>query len=125
VRREYQLLVEGAEQGLARLNSNGLLLFCSKPLLELVGRERKELLGRNLLDLDLFAEGREELRQALGRLREGETAQPVLCALTGRGGLRQMELRLSPLRVEGEVTGILLQAQERVTAAPYLRMSNS
>ncbi|WP_305043451.1 hypothetical protein [Geoalkalibacter sp.] len=126
-RREYQLLVEGAEQGLARLNSNGLLLFCSKPLLSLLGRERRELLGRNLLDLDLLVEGREELQRALGRLRDGEAALPVLCTLAGSAsGAKRLELRLSPLRVDGEVTGILLQVQEQaVVAAAYLRMSNS
>lgn len=37
-RREYQLLVEGTDLGLARLNSSGQILFCSRPLLDQIGR---------------------------------------------------------------------------------------
>ncbi len=124
-RREYQLLVEGAGYGLARLNSNGLIMFCSKPLLQLLGCERKDIVGRNLLDLDLLPPAtRQQLQQAVGRLRQGEVPPPVSGELSGRDGCsRPIELRLSPLGVAGEMTGILLQLQEIPCARGHLRVS--
>ena len=127
VRREYQLLVEGAEYGTARLNSNGLILFCSKPLLALCGCERTDLVGRNLLDLDIFADdARKKLRKSLGDLRKGVATPPHSCMLARSGdGPLEVQVKLSALRVDGETTGYVLQVQQSVCAEPYLRASLS
>ncbi|MDO3378189.1 PAS domain-containing protein [Geoalkalibacter halelectricus] len=126
-RREYQLLVEGAEHGVARLNSTGHILFCSKPFLALIGRERKEVVGRSLLDLDLLAdEVRTDLQHSLGLLREGSAPGPTFCTLVVRGqGPLEVQINLSPLRVDGETTGYLLQLQPTAFVETHLRASLS
>lgn len=125
-RREYQFLVEGTDFGLARLNSNGLILFCSRPFLDITGRERKELLGRNLLDLDLFGCATGQLQRALASLRQGQTPEPLRCMIKNDAPYTStVTLRLSPLRVEGETTGFLLQIHPQQSAQTHLRASLS
>jgi PAS domain-containing protein len=125
-RREYQFLVEGADYGLARLNSNGLILFCSRPFLNITGRERKELLGRNLLDLELFDCNLGRLHQAMARLRQGQIPQPLPCRLKSDSlSATEVVLRFSTLQVEGDTTGFLVQLHRRQKAAPHLSASLS
>lgn len=125
-RREYQFLVEGADYGLARLNSNGLILFCSRPFLDITGRERKELLGRNLLDLDLFGCATGQLQRALASLRQGRIPEPLRCMIKrDLPYTTTVTLRLSPLRVEGETTGFLLQVHPQQSTQTHLRASLS
>jgi PAS domain S-box-containing protein len=107
-RREYQLLVEGSNIGLARLNSNGQIQFCSHALLDLVGCRREDLAGRNLLDLDIFpAADQEILRNALAEVREGVCARPVITTLLPGKTDHSVEVYFTPLHIEGTLTGII------------------
>jgi PAS domain-containing protein len=107
-RREYQLLVEGSNIGLARLNSNGQIQFCSHTLLDLVGRRRQDLTGRNLLDLDIFpAADQEILRNAMADVREGACARPVITTLHSGKTDHSVEVYFSPLHIEGTLTGMI------------------
>jgi len=107
-RREYQLLVEGSNIGLARLNSNGQIQFCSHALLDLVGCRREDLAGRNLLNLDIFpAADQEILRNALAEVREGVCARPVITTLLPGKTDHSVEVYFTPLHIEGTLTGII------------------
>lgn len=107
-RREYQLLVEGSNIGLARLNSNGQIQFCSHALLDLVGCRRQDITGRNLLDLDIFSAADQEiLRNAAAEVREGVYARPVITTLHPGKTDHSVEVYFSPLHIEGTLTGMI------------------
>ncbi|AJF05303.1 PAS domain-containing protein [Geoalkalibacter subterraneus] len=107
-RREYQLLVEGSNIGLARLNSNGQIQFCSHALLDLAGCRRQDITGRNLLDLDIFSAADQEiLRNAVAEVREGIPARPVITTLHPGETDNSVEVYFSPLHIEGTLTGMI------------------
>jgi PAS domain-containing protein len=107
-RREYQLLVEGTNIGLARLNSNGQIQFCSHALLDLVGCRRQDITGRNLLDLDIFpAADQEILRNSMAQVREGVYAGPMITTLHPGKTDHSVEVYFSPLHIEGTLTGMI------------------
>ncbi len=113
-RWEYQILVDGADYGLARLSWSGKIQFCSAPFQRLIGRRSRELKGCNLIDLDLFDQTtRQQVQEAIGRIRNGERPDPFLAELSAQpsGDVTLVSLRLDRLEVNDAAYGLLLTAQ--------------
>lgn len=127
-RRDLQAVFDSVRDGIAVFDLTGKLLRVNKRILEVGGYTVDELIGRSFDQLDMFgAQDIAKMSSVFAPVLSGVDSLPLELEVATRSGQRLiLEVRVSPLKMRGEVVGsiaVLRDITERKRAVELLQVS--
>jgi PAS domain S-box-containing protein len=117
---KYRMVVEQASDGIAIADGQGDCLEANPRLLEMLGYQREELLGRNMQDL-IPKEDRNHVPWSIDKLR-GQMFRRELRFLRHDGSFLEVEVSMSGLE-DGRIQAIVRDVAERKRLEAQLRQA--
>ncbi|MDM8000770.1 MAG: PAS domain S-box protein [Dehalococcoidia bacterium] len=106
-RRDLQAVFDSVRDGIAVFDLSGTLMRVNRRILEVGGYSADEIIGRSFRELDMFpAKDIAKMESAFAPLLSGMDAPPLELEVTTKPGQKLiLEVRVSPLKMRGDVVG--------------------
>ena len=106
-RNRYQKLFEISPTALLLQDSKGKILEVNKALTKLTGYSKNELEGSNIFDILIPPEEKEEAKENVKKILQGENLESEKITYDKEGNCHYVKLRESRIELENEKNGIL------------------
>ena len=108
-RRDLHAVFDSVRDGIAVFDLTGRLMRVNKRILEVGGYSLDEIVGRSFDELDMFgSQDIDKMASVFAPILSGMEAPPLELDVTTKSGQRlTLEVRVSPLKMRGDVVGCI------------------